>query len=419
MINREAKPGVDGVTAEDYLKNARQNLRRVFTEIHREIWWPRPVRKAPIPKGPGEKRILGVPCVEDKIVQWTMVFRLEPRLEAVFLPCSYGFRPRVGTIDACKKIRDNLAAWQGAWIVDADIRKFFDSINHKMLMGILKEMGIPRFYRRLTFRFLKAGVQDGRQWEATSQGTPQGGVISPLLANAFLHVVLDIWFAKHVLPNTKGRTDLIRYADDFVVMFEDEGEARACLTAVTHRLKAFDLDIHPEKTRIINCHQLNPDRASSDTATGEDTALNFLGFTLYMAPGRGQSSVRITTSPISIARSVARWAAMGLPGGTLHEYDAERLLGKIRNSVGGFLLYQSHLSDFEGHLRYLEAVRPVLEALMRRAKATSDHHVRDLRRMLSAENVQALIDEARQRGHWHQCYYGDWRFYWRDRKSVV
>lgn len=423
-INPEAKPGIDGVTAEGYLKNTHENLRRVFKEIHCGEWRPRPVRKAPIPKSPREKRILGIPCMEDKVVQWAMVFHLEPWMEAIFLPCSYGFRPHVGTIDACKKIRENLATWHGAWIIDADIRKFFDSIPHEVLMGILKRMGISKFYRRLIFQFLKAGTQDGRQWEATTQGTPQGGVISPLLANVVLHFALDTWFYETVTPHLTGRADLIRYADDFVMMFEDEAEARACLQAVTTRLKEFGLDIHPEKTRIVNCHGIPTDMFSPDMPLTEPTSLSFLGFTLSMAPG-GSSLVHITTSPISINRSVGKWrrdmdkwqlqrghwqAHPEQHGEREEPLNAEELLIKIRKSVGGFLAYQSHLSDLDGHLRYLEAVRPVLEALMRRAQATNFHITR-LKLMLSPENIQALIDEARQRGRYFKSLSGDWRTY--------
>ncbi|WP_243325166.1 reverse transcriptase domain-containing protein [Geothrix sp. SG200] len=424
-INREAKPGIDGVTAKDYLKDANQNLRRVFRDIHSGHWRPRPVRKAPIYKGPGEKRILGIPCIEDKVVQWAMVFHLEPWMEGIFLPCSFGFRPHVGTIDACKRIRDNLATWQGAWIIDADIRKFFDSIPHGVLMSILKRMGLSKFYRRLIFQFLKAGTQDGRQWEATTKGTPQGGVISPLLANVVLHVALDTWFYETVLPGLTGRADLIRYADDYVAMFEDEAEARTFLQAVTARLNEFGLDIHPEKTRIVNCHGTSTDMPSSDMATAEPTALNFLGFTLSMAPGQDSSSIQVTTSPISISRSVGKWRrymekwqflsdqwqAHPDRRGELEEpLDANGLLDKIQKSVGGFLAYQSHLSDLDGHLHYLEAVRPVLEALMRRAQATNTHLTR-LKMMLSPGNIQTLIDEARQRGRYFKSLSGDWRTY--------
>jgi group II intron reverse transcriptase/maturase len=424
-INLEAKPGIDGVTAQDYLKNANQKLRRLFKEIHSGHWRPRPVRKAPIPKGPREKRILGIPCMEDKVVQWALVFHLEPLMEGMFLPCSYGFRPYVGTIDACRKIRDNLATWRGAWIIDADIRKFFDSIPHGVLMSILKRMGITKFYRRMIFQFLKAGVQDGRQWEATTKGTPQGGVISPLLANVVLHVALDTWFYQRVLPGLTGRADLIRYADDFVMMFEDESEARACLQSVTDRLREFGLDIHPEKTRIVNCHGTHTDTPSSDVTMTEPTALNFLGFTLSMAPGQDSSTVRITTSPISILRSVANWrryterwqrlrdqwrAHPERHGELVEPLDAEGLLGKIQKSAGGFLAYQSHLSDLDGHLHYLEAIRPVLEALMRRAQATNAH-MRRLKLMLSPENIQTLIDESRERGRYFKSLSGDWRAY--------
>jgi group II intron reverse transcriptase/maturase len=426
MVNREAKPGIDGVAAEDYLKNANPNLRRLFRDIHSGTWRPRPVRKAPIPKGPGEKRILGIPCVEDKVVQWAMVFHLEPWMEGIFLPCSYGFRPHVGTIDACKRIRENLNTWRGAWIIDADIRKFFDSIPHQVLMSILKRMGIAKFYRSLIFRFLKAGIQDGRQWEATTQGTPQGGVISPLLANVVLHVALDTWFSETVIPGLTRRADMVRYADDFVLMYEDEMEARACLQTVTDRLKEFGLDIHSEKTRIVNCHGTPTGTPSRDVSPTEPTALNFLGFTFTMAPGHGSSSVRITTSPISIQRSVTSWRRDTEKWQFLWEQwqahperheelkeppDAKALLDKIRKSVGGFLAYQSHLSDLDGHLRYLEAVRPVLEALMRRAKATNAH-MRTLKTMLSQENIPVLIDDARLRGRYFKSLSGDWRTYW-------
>jgi len=416
QVRQDASPGIDGVTGADFNKTADIRLPQVRDVLLNNNWRPRPTRRAWIPKGQGERRGLGIPCHEDKVVGWMQVMALEPGFEAVFLSSSYGFRPEIGTIDACKRIRDILNDWQGAYVLDADIRQFFDTIDHGLLMGILKKMKVPKFHRRLIYRSLKAGVMDKGQFLRTTQGTPQGGVASPLLSNVYLHVVLDVWFAEIVLPTLTGRAELVRYADDFVILFEREAEARQTWKAVGHRLRDFGLRLHDEKTRFIDCHLEAVNTHPTGMMPRRITDFSFLGFNFKMVdrtddPTLVGARVKVTTSEITIKKTVQGWPrkAEKITGtGNNPRHELRRLLRFIRTSVGGFLAYQDFLSDDAGLLCYLEAIRPVIVSTLRKAKA-NHVHLDWLADLLAPENIPVLIREARHRGRWHKDTHGNWR----------
>lgn len=413
---KDGAPGVDGVKGNSYTKTADLRLPELLVELREGRYWPRPVRRVMIPKGSGEFRPLGIPTFEDKVVQWAVVIMMEPLLDPGFLSSSTGFRPGMGTLTACRRIRKVLLDYGDVWILDADIRGFFDSLDHTMLMGMLKRWGIPRMLRRLIYRSLKAGFidQEGQQ-QRTTKGTPQGGVISPLLSNLFLHEALDLWFISTVKPSLQGRAELIRYADDFVIIADNENDIRRIHGLVAERLKQFKLELHDGKTRLLH----HPDNRSISTEPQQDdqhtNQLNFLGFRFaLLPPGHGcpHHRVTITTSDITIRKTATKWAQQR-PEMVDGHPDAQETADKIRKSVGGFLLYQSHLSDLDGLRRYLDAVRPLLTRLMRKAKATSSQ-LNDLHLMLRPENILALVREARERGRWHRKQKlprGAWRSY--------
>lgn len=261
--------GVDEVTKEEYEKNLDENIKDLLRRMKQFSYRPQPVRRVEIPKANGKKRPLGIPSYEDKLVQGVMADILNDVYEPRFLDCSYGFRPNRRAHDAIKAVNDLIMFKKVNYVLDCDIKSFFDNVNHEWLMKFLGNDIADKNFLRYIVRFLKAGVMKERKYEETSVGTPQGGLISPVLANVYLHYVLDIWFEKCIKKQLKGEAYLIRFADDFIIMFEYEKEAQATYRAIKERLAKFGLELAEDKTRIL------PFGRNSKTKETFD----FLGFT--------------------------------------------------------------------------------------------------------------------------------------------
>ena len=261
--------GVDKVTKEQYDENLEENLNDLIERMKRFAYRPQPVRRAMIPKANGKMRPLGIPSYEDKLVQGVMANILNEVYEPRFLDCSYGFRPNRGAHDAIKEVNDLIMFRKVNYILDCDIKGFFDNVDHRWLMKFLEHDIADKNFLRYIVRSLKAGVMVDGRLEETSVGTPQGGLISPVLANVYLHYVLDLWFEKWIKKQLKGEGYLVRYADDFIIMFEYEDEAKAVYEALKTRLAKFGLELAEDKTRIL------PFGRNSKT---RDT-FDFLGFT--------------------------------------------------------------------------------------------------------------------------------------------
>jgi group II intron reverse transcriptase/maturase len=265
------------------------------------------VKRVHIPKDGNKTRPIGIPATEDKIVQRAYTTVLEAIYEQDFYDCSYGFRRKRSAHQALGAIWKSCMDNQIGWILDADISAFFDTLDHQHLRSLIERRVIDGRVRRMLDRWLKAGVMEGTQVSHPDEGTPQGGNISPLLANIYLHYVLDEWFHQDILPRLRGRAFLIRYADDFIIGFEHQDDALRVLDVLPKRLGRFGLTLHPEKTGLV------PFRSPGRSPTGDDDVeppagtFNFLGFTHFWAKSRkGHWIIRRKTMQKRLARFSAR-----------------------------------------------------------------------------------------------------------------
>ncbi|MCH3961543.1 MAG: group II intron reverse transcriptase/maturase [Solobacterium sp.] len=249
--SRNKAIGVDKVTKDKYGENLEENLNNLLSRMKTFSYRPQPVRRVEIPKPNGKTRHLGIPSYEDKLVQGVMANILNEIYEPRFLDCSYGFRPGRKAHDAIKAVNDDIMFKKVNYILECDIKGFFDNVDHKWLMKFLENDIADKNFLRYIARFLKAGVMIQNRYEETSVGTPQGGLISPVLANVYLHYVLDRWFVEHISKQLKGEAYLVRYADDFIIMFENENEAKAVYEVLKKRLAKFGLQLAEDKTRIL------------------------------------------------------------------------------------------------------------------------------------------------------------------------
>jgi len=276
-LKREAAPGVDGETWQSYGEQLEANLEDLSNRLRRGAYRAKPVRRVFIPKADGRQRPLGVTALEDKLVQRALVTVLNCIYEADFLGFSYGFRPRRKPHDALDALCVGIQRKKVNWVLDADIRGFFDAINHEWLVQFIEHRVADLRVVRLIQKWLNAGVLVDGVWTPSELGTPQGGGISPLLANVYLHYVFDLW-VRDWRRQAKGDVIVVRYADDFIVGFQHEQEARRFLAELRERFAAYGLELHPDKTRLIEFGA----RAASDRdqqGRGKPETFDFLGFT--------------------------------------------------------------------------------------------------------------------------------------------
>nr|AAU43691.1 reverse transcriptase/maturase [uncultured archaeon GZfos26D8]QNO53172.1 hypothetical protein NDOAJMFA_00022 [Methanosarcinales archaeon ANME-1 ERB6] len=283
-LKRGKSPGIDGVTVGGYAKALDENIADLVARLKAKQYKPQPVLRVYIPKPNGEKRPLGIPAVEDKIVQMALKKILEAIFEQDFIDTSYGFRPNRSCHDALTELDRIIMNVPVNFVVDMDISKFFDTVDHKRLMECLRQRIVDPTLLQLIGRFLKSGIIEEGKYFEMDQGTPQGGVLSPVLANVYLHYVLDKWFENEVLPQLTGFARLIRYADDFVVCFEKEAEARAFGVALRRHMGEFGLTISEEKSKIIEFGRCACTRAKRYGRKCE--TFDFLGFTHFCDKSR-------------------------------------------------------------------------------------------------------------------------------------
>jgi RNA-directed DNA polymerase len=309
-LRRRAAPGVDAVTWDMYEESREENLRDLHRRVHAGAYRALPSRRTYIPKADGRQRPLGIAAIEDKIVQAAVVMVLTPIYEAEFLGFSYGFRPGRRQHDALDALAYGIKGRSIRWVLDADIRSFFDTINHSWLVRFLEHRIGDRRIIRLIQKWLKAGVLDRGLHIETEEGTPQGAVISPLLANVYLHYVYDLWVQAWRRRQATGDMIVVRYADDTIVGFQRQGDAAKFLGDLKERLAKFALDLHPDKTRLIAFGRFI---AGERRARGEGRpeTFDFLGFTHICGvkqskAGTGRSSFQLLRK----TRRKRKWATI-------------------------------------------------------------------------------------------------------------
>ena len=328
--------GVDGMRKVDYAEGAEERLAELSARLRRLGYRPKPVRRVYIPKASGKgRRALGVPSFEDRIVQDRASQILQAIWEPEFRDCSYGFRPERNAHQALKRLAEIITVERTQWIVEADIKGFFDHVTHAHLLRFLAHrIADPRFLRTIR-RFLKAGVLEDGVLSASEQGTPQGGLVSPVLANIYLHYVLDVWFEKRYAKSCRGKAGLVRFADDFVACFQREEDAKRFMLELNTRLAEFDLEAEPSKTAMFRFGDAARARCKQD-GLRRPQCFTFLGFTHYVGRsrsgrfvvGRKTQGERIRKKLKALSTRLSRLRTQG--GRAMMEYVRQHLQGHIQ-----------------------------------------------------------------------------------------
>jgi len=303
LTRKDGATGIDRQTAKQYAENLEENLQDLLDRFKSGRYKAPPVRRGYVPKGDGKKkRPIGIPTFEDKVLQRAVTMVLEAVYEQDFLDCSYGFRPNRSAHQALNALWSGLMEMGGAYVYEVDIRSFFDTLGHNHLHTFLDQRVRDGVLRKAIDKWLKAGVMEEGKVRHEELGTPQGGVISPLLANIYLHEVMDRWFERQVLPRLSGRAFLIRYADDFVISFSTKEDAMRVMEVLPKRFDRFGLTLHPEKTRLVPFKWSRGDRPGT---------FDFLGFTHHWGKSRkGAPVIKKRTAKDRLTRalgSIARW----------------------------------------------------------------------------------------------------------------
>jgi RNA-directed DNA polymerase len=270
----EGPPGVDGQTVAEYGENLDANLRSLLGRAKSGSYRAPPVKRVHVPKSETETRPIGMPTVEEKVLQRAVAMLLEPVYEQDFLDCSFGFRPGRSPHQALEAVRAAVKGIDGGWVLDVDVQKYFDTIPKQQLRELLNRRIGDGVIDRLIGKWLKAGVWEAGKVTYPEAGTPQGSVVSPIMSNVYLHEALDCWFEQEIKAKLRGRADLIRFADDWVAICEKREDAEAILEQVTARFQSYGMTIHPEKTRIVDFR--HPWKSK-----GKAQPFDFLGFTHY------------------------------------------------------------------------------------------------------------------------------------------
>lgn len=368
-LKRKAAAGVDGVRWSDYEQDLESNLKDLHERLHRQAYRALPSRRRYIPKADGKQRPLGIAALEDKIVQRALVEVLNAVYEVDFLGFSYGFRPKRSQHDALDALATGIARTNVSWVLDADISRFFDTVDHAWLIKFIEHrIGDPRVIR-LIRKWLTAGVLEDGVIEATQEGTPQGAVISPLLANIYLHYVFDLWANQWRRLHANGNVIVVRYADDVVIGFDKPHDAQRFKRAMQARLAQFGLSVHPEKTRLIEFGRFAA-RNRASRGQGKPETFNFLGFTHISGQARdGRFMLRRKTR-----RDRLRATLKGIKDELRHRWHQSiPEQGQwLRRVVQGYFNYHAVPTNFSAMRSFRAHVIDFWRRALRRRSQTDD-----------------------------------------------
>jgi group II intron reverse transcriptase/maturase len=370
-LKRKRAPGIDGRTMESYApEEIKTLLNQTVVKIKSKEYQPQPVRRTYIEKpGTSQKRPLGLPTVIDKVIQTALKNILEAIYESNFLDCSYGYRPQRDAHQALKAVNHMIMQKKINWILEADIKGFFDNLDHHWMMECLSQRISDPNFKSLIYKFLKSGVLEKNLYQPTEQGTPQGGIVSPVLANIYLHYVLDLWFEKSAQKEIQGDVQLIRYADDFLIGFQHKAQAERFLQKLKERLKKFKLELAPDKTHIIEFGRF----AKENCAKREEKTktFDFLGFTHYCTITQdGRFKLGIKTSSKRMKRSLT---SMNLWLKTIrNRLKLQQIWGLLRSKLQGHYNYYGISGNFESiNQYYYRTIRLTHKWMNRRSQKKS------------------------------------------------
>jgi len=367
QLRKDAAAGIDKVTKKEYGANLEKNLTALVEKLHRMSYIPLPVRRVYIPKpGSSKERPLGIPALEDKLVQAGLARILSAIYEQDFIDDSYGFRPGRGCHGALRALSDEVEGGRIHYIVDADIKGFFDNVDHEWLMKFLGHRIVDKRVLRYVKRVLKAGIMEEGAVSASDKGTPQGGIVSPILANIYLHYSLDLWFTRVFQKGCYGQSRMIRYADDFVVCFQREVDATRFRHELDERLFRFGLEISPEKTKTIEFGSFA--EAKAKKRGGKAATFDFLGFTHYCSRSRNGRHFRMkrVTSHKKFTAKIRMFRDWLKASRTL---PTDELMEKVASKLRGHFAYYGVTDNSRGISRFAYEIRCLLfKWLNRRGK---------------------------------------------------
>lgn len=356
-------PGIDGITKEIYGRNLKSNVEDLLKQMKSFSYKPQAVRRTYITKGKNDKRPLGIPCYEDKLVQGVMRDVLDAVYEGKFMDFSFGFRRRRNCHKAIHAVNQIIMTKKVNFVVDADIKGFFNNVSHEWLMEFLEhDIGDKNFLRYIK-RFLRSGIMEEMHYYESDKGTPQGGLISPVLANIYLHYVLDVWFEHGIKKHFKGETEIVRYADDFVCFFQYENEAKLFLELLKERLAKFSLEVAEDKTKLIRFGRF----AKQNSLDGRTESFDFLGFAHYNGETqKGSYRVIHRTSKKKLKQkkaAVKAWLKENMHG---RPSDTIKLLNR---KIVGHYAYYGISGNYEGLQKfYRYIIIQFYKTLLRRSQ---------------------------------------------------